>query len=470
MRTLFTVALFLLSLNSADAQPLKQKIASAFENFEKDNNLKYSISSLTVLNAKTGETVYAKNENVGLSTASTLKAITTATAYSVLGGNFKYETDLLYSGEVKDSILNGDIILQGSGDPTLGSENFAETKPDVLLRKWIAAIKKAGIKQISGSLIADDRLLNGQTAPQGWTWEDMGQYYGAGASALNWRENKFKIILSANGAVGAKTQLVRTDPALPYLNIINEVSIGKAGSGDRVYAFSAPYSDKIILRGIYGSDLKKEIEISMPDGAYALVANLQTALQKEGIAIKNGITTAYLMHADGGQVPSSTQLLDRYLSPELSQISYWFLKKSINLYGEALLKTIAIKQGLDPDTEKAAEWEQKFWAAKLGIDQGALRIKDGSGLSPENKLTTMAMAKILSHVNKEHYYGSFFENMPLYNRMKMKSGTIGGVLGYVGYHTASDGTPLVFAFLVNNHEGSSQPMRLKMFKMLDALK
>lgn len=470
MRNLFAITLFLLSFHVAGAQPLKQKIAVAFESFEKDNNLKYGISSLTVLNARTGEIVYAKNENVGLSTASTLKAITTATAYSVLGGNFKYETDLLYSGEIKDSVLYGNIILRGSGDPTLGSENFEETKPDVLLRRWIDAIKKVGIKQIKGSLIADDRLLNGQTAPQGWTWEDMGQYYGAGVSALNWRENKFKIVMAAQGGVGAKAQLIRTVPALPYLNIINEVSIGQAGSGDRVYAFSAPYSDKIVLRGTYGMDLRKEIEISMPDGAYALAANLQTALQNEGIGIELGATTAYLMKAKGQQIPSSTQLLDRYLSPALSQISYWFLKNSINLYGEALLKTVAIHESVDTDTEKAGEWEQKYWAAKLGIDQGALRIKDGSGLAPENKLTTMAMARILNHVNKEHYYGSFFENMPLYNRMKMKSGTIGGVLGYVGYHTAYDGTPLVFAFLVNNHEGSSQPMRLKMFKMLDALK
>src|SRR5690606_5154029 len=116
------------------------------------------ISSLTVLNAKTGETVYAKNENVGLSPASTLKAITTATAYSVLGGNFKYETDLLYSGVIKDGVLQGNIILRGSGDPTLGSENFEETKPEVLLRRWVSAIKKAGIKQIKGAIVADDRL------------------------------------------------------------------------------------------------------------------------------------------------------------------------------------------------------------------------------------------------------------------------------------------------------------------------
>src|SRR5690606_41537281 len=98
------------------------------------------------------------------------------------------------------------------------------------------------------------------------------------------------------------------------------------------------------------------------------------------------------------------------------------------------------------------------------------RIDDVYNPEAENKLTQIDTATKVSQLNKEDDYVSYIEIMHLYNRMKMKSGTIGGVLCYVGYHTASDGTPLVFAFLVNNHEGSSQPMRLKMFKMLDALK
>src|SRR5690606_22311200 len=282
MKDFFALVIFLFSLNSIVwAQPLSQKIRTAFEAFENDDYLKYGIASLTVLNAKTGETVFAKNQNVGLSTASTLKTVTTATAYSVLGSNFRYDTDLLYSGVIEDGVLNGDIIIRGSGDPTLGSENFEETKPDVILKRWTAAIKRLGIKRINGVIIADDALFNGQTAPRGWPWVDMGQYYGAGVSSLNWRENKFKIILLPKGKVGEKAQLAQTVPAFPYLEIINEVTIGKVGTGDQVYAFSAPYSQKIILRGTYAIDLRKEIEISLPDGAYAIATSLHTALKQQ---------------------------------------------------------------------------------------------------------------------------------------------------------------------------------------------
>src|SRR5690606_40132036 len=104
-----------------------------------------------------------------------------------------------YSGTIRNGELNGDIIIVGSGDPSLGSDNFEETKPELILQRWLTAIQSAGIKSIKGSVIADDRLFNGHTAPSGWTWIDMGQYYGSGVSSLNWRENKVKINISAKG-------------------------------------------------------------------------------------------------------------------------------------------------------------------------------------------------------------------------------------------------------------------------------
>src|SRR5690606_20242649 len=105
--------------------------------------------------------------------------------------------------------------------------------------------------RIKGTVIADDRLFKGHTAPSGWTWIDMGLYYGSGVSSLNWRENKVKINLVPTGSEGTLTTFQGTSPSLPYLRIVNEVTIGKAGSGDQVYAFSAPYSSTICRRGSY---------------------------------------------------------------------------------------------------------------------------------------------------------------------------------------------------------------------------
>lgn len=471
MKVYFAAAVLFFSFQfNVYSQSLAEKIGKSFTVFEADRDLKYGIASLTVMNARTGEVIYNKYENLGMAPASTLKVITLATAYDVLGKDFRYETDLLYGGVIKDGVLEGDIIIKGTGDPSLGSDNYKETKAAVLLKRWTDAIKAAGIKKINGTVIADDSMFKGQMAPEGWIWSDMGQYYGAGVSALNWQENKMRVVFAAKGRVGDKATFVRTVAMSSDLEIINEVTIGPTGSGDQVYAYSAPYSSKIMLRGTYGIDLNKEIEISLPDGAYEAASNLKTTLVNQGIVVEGKVNTAFLLQSEGKNLPASTKLLDRYLSPNLSQLSYWFLKESINLYGEALLKTAAFHESVATKTSDASTWEQKFWANRLRIDPGALKIMDGSGLSPENRVSTLAMVQVLNAAKKQNWFNSYYENIPLVNNMKMKSGTIDGVLGYAGYHTSRNGTPLVFAFLVNNHEGRASSMRQKMFRVLDSLK
>jgi D-alanyl-D-alanine carboxypeptidase/D-alanyl-D-alanine-endopeptidase (penicillin-binding protein 4) len=453
------------------AQSLDKKIEKAFSELEGDPNIKNGIVSLTVMDANSGVVVFAKNEQIGLATASTLKTITTATAYSVLGKDFRYHTDLSYTGEIDaNGTLKGDLILKGSGDPTLGSDRFPESNANVLLQRWVSAVKAQGIKRIEGRVIGDDLLFNGHQAPGGWTWVDMGNYYGAGVSSLNWRENTFNVVLSAGANVGDPVELIGTEPRVSYLTILNEVTTGEKGSGDQVYAYSAPYSSIIHLRGSYGIDLNKKISLSLPNGAYDVAVNLQSCLLDEGIAVEEPASTAFLMaHADT-QIPAQTHLLDRYESPALSQIAHWFNRISINLYGEALLKTIALHVDENPTTQDMVKWEEKFWEEKLGIQPGELRIRDGSGLSPETRVTTLAMTKIMNYAKAQPWFGDFYENLPLYNNMKMKSGTISGVLGYTGYQTTSDGRPLVFSLLINNYRGSAPSMRQKMFKMLNSLK
>lgn len=453
------------------AQNLSERIGQSFAELQNDPNIKNGIVSLTVMDSRSGEIVYAKNENIGLATASTMKTITTATAYAELGADFTYQTNLVYSGNIDENgVLHGDIIIQGSGDPTLGSARYDETKESVILDKWVHAIKAKGIRKIKGRIIGDDRLFNGNHAPSGWTWVDMGNYYGAGVSSLNWRENSFKVTLKSGAKVGDLVELVKTIPDVSYLTILNEVTTGKAGSGDNVYAYSAPYSSVVHLRGTYGIDLNKEIGLSVPDGAFDVAFSFQNELIKQDIAVSEKASTAFLLEHSGLTVSANTQLIDAHQSPKLSEIADRFNKISINLYGEALLKTIAIKEGMATETGSITRWEEKYWEEKLGILPGEMKIRDGSGLSPEIRVTTLAMTKILNYATTQPWYADFLDNMPTYNGIKMKSGTISSVLGYAGYHNSTDGTPLVFSLLINNYQGSAPQMRQKMFKMLNSLK
>ena len=110
-----------------------------------------------------------------------------------------------------------------------------------------------------------------------------------------------------------------------------------------------------------------------------------------------------------------------------------------------------------------------FFASK-GIDKTALNIIDGSGLSPQNRVTTDAMVKVLQYAKTRSWFPSFYNALPEFNGMKMKSGSIGGVRAYVGYHKANSGKEYSFSIIVNNFDGSSVEMVKKMYKLLDLLK
>jgi D-alanyl-D-alanine carboxypeptidase/D-alanyl-D-alanine-endopeptidase (penicillin-binding protein 4) len=457
---------FLLTLSSVltFGQSPAQRLAQSFNTLQEDAQAKYAICSICVLDANTGKQIYAKNENIGLATASTLKTITSATAFSLLGKDFRYQTTLGYSGNIAaDGTLKGDIVITGGGDPTLASWRY-ENKEGAVLNQWVAAIKAAGIKKIEGKVIGDDQLWGTQITPEGWTWQDIGNYFGAGPSALSWRENQFDIKLRANSTVS----VLKTVPAMPYLTIINELDPGAAGSGDRAYAFLPPMGSIAYLRGSWARDISKSgISVALPDPAYDAAFRLQDTLQKSGINVNTPAVSARQLTAAQNRVPATIQKISTITSPSLPEIVFWLNKKSVNLYAEHLLKTIAWKSGKEATTRNGANTEISYWAGK-GLDRNALNIIDGSGLSPANRVTTSAMANILFQVQKEGWFSDFYKSLPENNGMRLKSGTINDVSAFAGYYTADNGNRYVIVININNYSGSG--INPKLFRVLNALK
>ncbi|TCC88329.1 D-alanyl-D-alanine carboxypeptidase/D-alanyl-D-alanine endopeptidase [Pedobacter hiemivivus] len=462
----FLVLLFICSISFAQS-PI-QKLEKAYNAFQSDPQTKYASTSLCVLDANTGKPLFTHNEQVGLATASTLKVITAATAFSVLGKDFQFQTTLAYTGNITtEGVLKGDLIIIGSGDPTLGSDRY-QNKENAVLKEWIAAIKKAGIKKIEGAIIGDDRIFGTQTTPEGWTWQDMGNYYGAGTSGLSWRENQFDLHLKPGAKVDEPAKLLKTVPEVPYLKIINELKTGAQGSGDQAYVFLPPYAPTAYIRGTWGLGIgKSNISAALPDPAFDCAYRLQDTLKLLGITATQPATTTRIMALNERTVPKITQKINTITSPTLSEMTYWFLKKSINLYGETFLKAVAIKSGKDATTDDGATAEINFWADK-GIDKNALNIIDGSGLSPANRVTTMAIANVLFQAQKEAWFGDYYQAFPEYNNMKIKSGTINNVSAFAGYHTSAAGNKYIIVININNYSGSG--INKKLFTVLDALK
>lgn len=458
MKTVLPFICSLLMTGFLIAQPVKEKLADAVKILEADSQLKSAIVGFCV-RERSGAVVFDKNAKIGLAVASSQKVITSVASLELLGINYQYKTELAYSGSIQNGTLNGNIYIIGYGDPTLGSWRYTNTKEKFVLNKWIQSIKQAGIKQINGSIIGFDKNWESQTIPGGWVWDDIGNYYGAGVSALNWRENQYDLNLLPGNKEGDPVVVVSVKPTLFGVNLTNELKTGTPESGDNAYIYLPPYSTTGFVRGTVPAG-KKIFTISgaVPNAATQLASVFKSELQQQGIDV-NGFN----INNNQTTLPKVINLLT-INSPALDSINYWFLKKSINLYGETLVKTLGYEKENQGNTEAGLRIIKNFWQ-KNGLVPLSINIVDGSGLSPANRVTPEALVKVMQYAKLKPWFGSFYNALPQINGIKMKSGSIGGARSFTGY-TAN----YTFAIVVNNYNGSSAEIVRKIYHLLDILK
>jgi D-alanyl-D-alanine carboxypeptidase/D-alanyl-D-alanine-endopeptidase (penicillin-binding protein 4) len=239
------------------------------------------------------------------------------------------------------------------------------------------------------------------------------------------------------------------------------VTSASKGSGDQSYIYFPLNSNEGVIRGtIPVNENNFKVSGALPDAKKQFAYELLDSLQE----IRNPNSTITKLDK-----PTNFKLIHTETSPAFDTIIYWLNKKSINLYAEALVKAIGFQKSKIGSTEKGLELIKQFWKAK-GIDERELNILDGSGLSPSNRITTHAMVQVLQYAKKQSWFNSFYNSLPEFNGMKMKSGTIKDVKGFAGYHTSKAGVEYVFCFVVNNYNGVTSNLVQKMYKVLDELK
>jgi len=457
-RIAFT-SLFFFMLLLSSAQTVSQKLQNAFQQFENDSQLRHAISSVYIVNGKTGEVIFEKNSRIGLAPASTQKIITAVTAFELLGKDYRYVTRFGYVGRIKENSLQGDLYINPSGDPTLGSWRWQSTKDTLILDRIVTAIKNLHITSYGG-VIVDNSGWDEETTPDGWIWQDIGNYYGAGASHFNWRENQYDIVLKSGNQIGSPVSIVQTRPEVTSPQLASLVKAAAKGTGDNSYVYYALDKSTGIIRGT----------IPVNENAFVISASFPNTVNQFTSIISRSLSSKFKIR----QVPNSkhlgdTTILISYSSPPLDSVIYWFLKKSINLYGEALIKTLAYQKTGIGSTDSGVVVVRDFWKQK-GLDGEELNIKDGSGLSPQNRVTTHAQVEVLKYAKQQTWFSYFLDALPEFNKMKMKSGTINDVKSFCGYHNSTDGTQYIFSFIVNNYSGTSSAIVQKMYKVLDLLK
>jgi D-alanyl-D-alanine carboxypeptidase/D-alanyl-D-alanine-endopeptidase (penicillin-binding protein 4) len=460
MKWIFLIGILVNNL-AMHAQSLSNSLQTAVQKMQADASLEHALIGLYVANSSTGTTIFDYNAQTGMTPASTQKIITSASAFEMLGADFRYQTKI----GVAESTSGKLIVVNASGDPSLGSWRWETTNSKNVMEAITTSIKAKGINKLIDQVLFVQNNWETQATPRGWTWEDMGNYYGAGARAFNWNENQYNLTLQPGKKEGEQVSILKMTPASGNsFSLINELKTGAIGSGDQSIIYAAEGSNVGHIRGTVPSgNATFTVKGSMPNPQAFFTSTLKDALKEKGITL-----------LESNEIKSSEKIpivnpLTAITSPTLDSLNHWFMRESINLYGEAFVKTIALKQKNIAATDTGLAIIRYFWSTH-DIDKSALHILDGSGLSPANKVTPAAMVAVLQYALQRPWYNQFYNALPTMNGIKMKSGYISGVRSYAGYVKSSSGTTYSFAFIVNNFDGNAGAVRDKMYKILDLLK
>ncbi len=481
---LFTLLFF--QLNSF----AQNSFENALNNLRDDPAMKHAGLTVTVMDVASNSVLKSHNADLVLTPASSLKVVTTACALQVLGPEYKFKTELQYDGQIDaNGVLNGNLYIKGYGDPTLGSPNFENVKNlETVMTEFVNAIKREGIKKVNGKIVGDASYFGSAVNGRSWLWEDLGNYYAAGAWGLNIHENLHYLELSQVGKLGSKPKFNKIYPSIPNLLFVNELESAEKGSGDQAYIYGSPFSYTRFIRGTIPIGAGPfTIKGSIPDPPFFAAYTLMNYLEQNGIETSKEATTLLEMNRVNQSFAKGKvhQTFYTFTSPPLSAIVKETNEKSVNLYCEVMLRTMGMQVKKKGTAAAGLEVINDF-LSKNGIDHTAFFMVDASGLSMRNAVSSKQMAAFMAAIAKDKNINVIFEsslpkagetgtlkrmfkNTIAVGKLKAKSGGMTRVRSYTGYATTKSGKQVSFSMIANNFTGKSSAIRGKMEALMVAI-
>lgn len=173
--------------NTVETASLPLTPQQAIDRFARLNCVDSANVAVLITDLRTGKTIGSWNRSKPLIPASIMKAVTAATLQSIANKDFTYKTDAYVTGPVQSGTLQGNILIVGSGDPTLNSAKTPFTSDFVA--DVAAAIAKKGIDSIAGRIVIDQSIFEGPAIPATWGRGDLSQSYGTGCHGFNFANN-----------------------------------------------------------------------------------------------------------------------------------------------------------------------------------------------------------------------------------------------------------------------------------------
>jgi len=411
-----------------------------------------------IVDPERGDTLYSLNAGKLFMPASNMKIVTGAASLVELGPDYTFRTDFAAGGRVVHDTLQGALIVTGRGDPSI-SDHMRGSAMNPLY-EVADSLRAHGITTIAGGIQAGPDVFPDTTIGFGWSWDDLGEDYGAGVDALYFNEGFGTAI--ARGRPGSQPDSISTFPASTYPRIVSPSHASAAASDTFALRLDFdPTRTQFTARGRM-KDAVDTITYVYPDQREAYLAALSEALRSRGIVVAGGERTASPRGATRATV--ATPLFTIH-SPPLREILPALEKPSQNQIAELLYKTLGLeKTGVGSSDSGRVVLERQL--AAWGAESDGYLIRDGSGLSRYGYLSPETLVRVLDKVRADTAFHVFYDALPiagldgsLRNRVKgtaaagkihAKTGSVANARSLSGYALTADNHMLIFSLLANN--------------------
>lgn len=424
--------------------------------FSNTDSFKRAHIGICVTDVKTGEEIYSLHDEEYFTPASLQKIVVSVAAMQFLGEDYRFGTELQYDGQIDpQGTLHGNVWIVGGADPSLSLD---------IISSWKGALQEKGIHKIDGKIFVDTSCFETALASPYWYFQDLGNYYGAGASGLTIHENLYHITFAPGSKEGDPAQVIQIDPPIPNLKFHNEVITGPAGSGDQVNVYGIEYSPVQFYRGTVPIDQPTfRVKAAIPDPAFFCGDLLSQAIQTlQGIeVIREKPTTS-----------SHGVSLFTHKSEPLKELLQKMNYESNNLYAEHLCKAIG-----EGSAEKGISKMERM-LSNLNIPS---KIRDGAGLARSNLITPKGFVKLLTLIHNDPLYESVYASFPEPGKkgtlqsfpnlflasLKAKTGSMTGIYCLGGYFTLESGKEYVFSIFCNQYDGKNSELKKEIYRFLE---
>lgn len=406
-------------------------------------------TAILIRDLRFGHNIIAENIDKPLIPASVMKSVTVASMLNLADTAECFLTPVFAEGMMRDSVLEGNLVVKVCGDPTIesqflpASQGFADS--------IAAGVRRLGIREIKGRVIIDESDFPDATTPPGWMDEDIPWYYGARLQGANFRDNRFRLRLPSKS----------TEPFVPDLKFKYFPGKGRGIKIDRKDG-----SETFLVSGNTRRGLSDNF--AMPYPYKAMRHEIVSVLKKNGVKV------------GGASVKPSGEMSEVYThnSPSFGEIMRSLMFRSDNLMAEGMLR--AITPG---GTRADALMEENAVWTMAGISAHGVNIVDGSGLSRDNRLTARFLGDVYQYMGNDTFWSeytslfpragfdgtmrNFLVESPLAGRVAMKTGSMKGVQSYGGYLFDDEGRPThAIVFIVNDFRCSRAALKKGIERLL----